>query len=35
LRQYWEQQGCNMKIGDLMDYDPYLGRVTEPMNAES
>ena len=30
LRNYWEQQGPNMKIDDLMAYDPYLGRVTEP-----
>jgi GR25 family glycosyltransferase involved in LPS biosynthesis len=35
LRQYWEQQGCNLKLEELMDYDPYLGRVTEPVTAES
>ena len=34
LRQYWEQQGCNLKLEELMDYDPYLGRVTEPIQAE-
>ena len=34
LRQYWEQQGCNLKLEELMDYDPYLGRVTEPVQAE-
>jgi len=35
LRQYWEQQGCNLKLEELMNYDPYLGRVTEPINVES
>ena len=34
LRQYWEQQGCSLKLEELMDYDPYLGRVTEPVQAE-
>ena len=34
LRQYWEQQGCNLNLEELMDYDPYLGRVTEPVQAE-
>jgi len=27
---YWSQQGAQMKIQDLMDFDPYLGRVVEP-----
>ena len=26
---YWSQQGASMEIADMMDYDPYLGRVTE------
>jgi hypothetical protein len=26
---YWSQQGANMEIAEMMDYDPYLGRVTE------
>ena len=26
---YWQQQGANMEIAQMMDYDPYLGRVTE------
>lgn len=30
LLQFWERQGHDMSIGDLMNYDPYLGRVTEP-----
>jgi len=33
LKQFWETQGGDMKISDLMDYDPYLSRVTEsPQN---
>jgi hypothetical protein len=27
---FWETSGSNAKIEGLMDYDPYLGRVTEP-----
>lgn len=30
LLQFWEKQGYEMNINDLMNYDPYLGRVTEP-----
>jgi GR25 family glycosyltransferase involved in LPS biosynthesis len=29
LLQFWERQGHEMKIDDLMNYDPYLGRITE------
>jgi len=29
ILQFWEKQGYNMKIDDLMNYDPYLGRITE------
>jgi len=29
LLQFWEKQGVDMDISYLMDYDPYLGRVTE------
>lgn len=28
LLQFWERQGNDMKLNDLMNYDPYLGRVT-------
>jgi GR25 family glycosyltransferase involved in LPS biosynthesis len=31
LREYWQQSGPNMKIDELMNYDPYLGRITEPV----
>ena len=29
LKNFWMQNGCNVDITGLMDYDPYLGRVTE------
>ena len=29
LKNFWMQNGCNVDIAGLMDYDPYLGRVTE------
>lgn len=29
LLEFWQKQGCDMTIGDLMNYDPYLGRITE------
>jgi hypothetical protein len=29
LLQFWEKQGYDMSIADLMNYDPYLGRITE------
>ena len=31
LRNYWQQTGSSLKISDLMNYDPYLGRITEPL----
>jgi GR25 family glycosyltransferase involved in LPS biosynthesis len=34
LRQFWERQGFEMKIDDLMNYDPYLGRITEVPDQE-
>jgi hypothetical protein len=30
LLQFWEHRGFEMGISDLMDYDPFLGRVTHP-----
>ena len=29
LWQYWQQMGSSINIADHMNYDPYLGRVTE------
>ena len=30
LSQFWEQNGAGIDIKDYMNYDPYLGRITEP-----
>jgi hypothetical protein len=27
---FWANKGSQMSIDDLMDFDPYLGRVVEP-----
>lgn len=32
LLNYWHQNGPDLNISDLMDYDPYLGRISEPNN---
>jgi GR25 family glycosyltransferase involved in LPS biosynthesis len=29
LRQFWEQNGSDISINELMNYDPYLGRITQ------
>ena len=29
LLNFWSQNGTEMKINELMEYDPYLGRITE------
>jgi GR25 family glycosyltransferase involved in LPS biosynthesis len=35
LYKFWEVQGSDMKIEDLMNYDPYLGRITESSQKSS
>ena len=35
LTNWWKEQGYNFKIEELMDYDPYLGRVTEAVGQQS
>ena len=35
LLQFWEKQGHDMTIDDLMNYDPYLGRITESSNNQN
>lgn len=30
IYNYWQQNGPDLNISDLMDYDPYLGRISEP-----
>ena len=34
LLQFWERQGHDMSIDDLMNYDPYLGRITQSSQAQ-
>ena len=34
LLQYWQQNGANISIKDHMNYDPYLGRITENTSAQ-
>lgn len=35
LLRFWEQQGHDMNIDDLMNYDPFLGRITHPSQQQS
>jgi hypothetical protein len=35
LLQFWERQGHDMNIDDLMNYDPFLGRITHPSQQQS
>ena len=30
LYEFWKGKGCNMNIDDLMNYDPYLNRISSP-----
>ena len=30
ILNFWKQNGVNFSIDTLMEYDPYLGRITEP-----
>ena len=34
LTNYWTQNGANVDIGDFMNYDPYMGRITENSAAQ-
>ena len=34
LLNYWQQSGAGIDIKDYMDYDPYLGRITENSSAQ-
>ena len=33
LLDYWHNQGHQMNIKDLMEYDPYLNRISQPSNS--
>ena len=35
LLEFWKQNGAGLNIKDLMDYDPYLGRITENPEPEN
>lgn len=35
LLEFWKQSGAGLNIKDLMDYDPYLGRITENPEPEN
>lgn len=35
LLGFWENRGHELDIDDIMNYDPYLGRVTEPSQKRS
>jgi len=34
LLNYWQQAGANIDIREYMNYDPYLGRITENSAAQ-
>ena len=34
LTNFWEQNGAGIDIKDYMNYDPYLGRITENSAAQ-
>ena len=34
LTNFWAQNGSNIDIRDYMNYDPYLGRITENSAAQ-
>jgi GR25 family glycosyltransferase involved in LPS biosynthesis len=35
LLKFWENQGYDLSIDFLMDYDPYLGRISEPTQQQN
>jgi hypothetical protein len=32
---WWQQMGASMDVKDLTDYDPYLGKVSDPSGLKS
>ena len=34
LLNFWQNTGCQMELKDFMNYDPYLGRISEPTQPE-
>ena len=35
IRNFWETQGSQFTIENITDYNPYLGRITEPSTTAS
>jgi hypothetical protein len=35
LREFWKETGYEWKVQDLMNFDPYLGRITDPVKPET
>ena len=34
LTMFWKTSGSDWKVDNFMDFDPYLGRITQPVNQE-
>ena len=34
LMGFWKETGCYWKVDELMKFDPYLGRITEPVRED-
>ena len=34
LMGFWKETGCYWKVDELMQFDPYLGRITEPVSKD-
>ena len=34
LHDFWKKIGCYWKVDELMQFDPYLGRITEPVSKD-
>jgi hypothetical protein len=35
ILNFWNQNGAQMKLSDIVNFDPYLGRITEPTGEAS
>ena len=34
ILNFWQQNGASLSVESLTNYDPYLGRITEPGTKE-
>jgi len=32
---FWQQRGASFDLDQLLDYDPYLGRIVQPTKNEN